>query len=179
MSEAPEPGHKPYLIDPREEGTQPPGIDRWWFVQYWAAAFSFLPRRFQGLPPLFYPLAFTGLLSGIPVAVSVVVQTTTSRAPLPLWLDVAMIASACLYATAGLLQGIGTLFRRQWGLTAVYVWLGLTGVLSVVVVLGIPFRESSDISGADVLAQAVLLVWLGAICVYYHNRRAAFGVKTA
>lgn len=177
MSEAHEQEHKPYLIDPKEERTQPPGIDRWWLVQFTALQFPFLLRRFPGLPPLFYPVAFAGLISGVAVVATAVSQFTPARAPLPLWLYVAGLASACLFAVAGILQGIGTLYRRRWGLAAVYAWLGLAWVMSIVMVLGIPLREEREISGADVFALVVLLAQLAVVCVYYHSRRAVFSAK--
>jgi hypothetical protein len=179
VSEAPEQEHKPYLIDPREEGTRPPGIDGWWLIQLSAVQFSFLARRFPGLPPLFYPIAFAGLISGLPALATAIIQVTTTRTPLPLWLNASSILSAGLLATAGVFQGIGTLYCRRWGLAAVYTWLVLAWAMGLVMVLGVPAREDRDISGGDVFALVVLLVQLVVVCVYYHNRRAVFGTKAA
>ena len=173
--------HKPFLIDPTEEGMKPQGVDGTW----WAYATSgwvqrVLPKRFRGLPPLFYLPALVGILWGatflffrlsrLPIPPGMVLQPTP---PLP---NVVLDATTILAAAVGILQGIGTLYRRKWGLTAAYAWFVLM-ILFSWLAFGTPPNESqaSLIDPLSVLANTAAGI---AFIIYYSNRSRWFGVPT-
>jgi hypothetical protein len=137
----------------------------------------FFPQRFRGLPPLFYIPALAGIfwgiaflffrISGLPVPTGMELEPAP---PLPnAVLDVVVI----LMAAAGVVQGVGTLYRKRWGLTAAYAWFAL-GTAFCWLALG-SVDEPHPMAAVGVfLDTAVLLCFI----VYYHNRRAWFGGKT-
>ena len=175
--------HKPFLIDPTEEGTRPPGVDATWWAQLLGLLQLLVPRRFRGLPPLFYPPSLAGILYGTIFLVSLVslafgvemspVEDSYGREPSRL----GPVADALWYGLVALLfglgpvQGIGVLLRKRWGLIAAYAWLSLLAVLPWALYW---FEGGFSAGAADavlaLLFSAVPLCWIA----YYHSRRPWF-----
>jgi hypothetical protein len=138
-----------------------------------------LPRRFRGLPPLFYLMSSVGILWG-----AAFLFLRVSRQPIPAGMTLEpapplpnpildVIATAM--AAVGVAQGVGTLYRRRWGLAAAYASFVMDILWQWLV-----FELLPDYSPADTICNAsALLVYtaiLVALIIYYHNRRQWFGV---
>lgn len=177
--------HKPFLIDPADEGTRPPGVDSTWWAQLLGLLQLLVPRRFRGLPPLFYPPSLAGILYGAIFLVSLVslafgvemspVGDSYSGEPSELGpvADALAYGLVALVFALGLLQGVGVLLRKRWGLTAAYAWLSLLAALP----WALCWLEGEFSTGpADALL--ALLCSTLAVCwvVYYYNRRLWFTV---
>ena len=177
--------HKPFLIDPAEEGTRPAGVDATWWAQLLGLLELLVPRRFRGLPPLFYPASLAGILYGAIFLVSLVsfafgvealpVEDSHSGEPV----ELGPVAEALWYGLValvfglGLVQGIGVLLRKRWGLIAAYAWLSLLAALP----WAVSWFEGGFSTGLANVVLPLLCSTL-AVCwvVYYHNRRLWFTV---
>ncbi|UCC67379.1 MAG: hypothetical protein JSV79_09620 [Armatimonadota bacterium] len=183
MRKGPDEGrpHKPFLIDPAEEGMKPQGVDgTWWAYLFSGWAQRVLPKRFRGLPPLFYLPALGGILWGatflffrmsrLPIPTG---MTLEPAPPLP---NTALDVTTILMAALGILQGMGTLYRRQWGLTVVYAWFVLT-ILFGWLAFG-TLRNESQAGPIHLLVVLGNTVTGLAFIIYYRNRSGWFGVFT-
>lgn len=173
------PPHKPFLIDPAEEGRKPQGVDgAWWAYICSGWVQLILPKRFRGLPPLFYWPALAGVVLG-----SAFLFFRILGVPIPVWVELApapplpnaaLDVAAVLMAVAGIVQGIGTLYLKKWGLRAAYAWFTLA-VLYDWLHLGW-LQEQSAAGVADVVQVLGNTGIVMAFTIYYHNRRRWFGV---
>ena len=173
--------HKPFLIDPAEEGTKPQGVDAaWWAWLILGSVQELMPRRFRGLPPLFYLPSLEGILWGttflvfrifrLPIPAGMVLEPAP---PLP---TAVLDLTAMIVAATGIAQGVGTLYRKKWGLTAAYVWFALEILLCWLVLGWLEAQSESDVvSVVGTLATAAVNV---AFIIYYHNRRRWFGMSS-
>ena len=177
--------HKPFLIDPAVEGTRPPGVDSAWWAQLLGLLQLLLPRRFRGLPPLFYPASLTGIACGVMFLIILARLAFGVEA----WpgadsygdelSELGPVADALAYALAalvlalGVVQGVGVLLRKLWGLIAAYAWLSLLAVLpwALCCLQGEFSTDPTDPLFA-LLWSALAVCWL----IYYHNRRLWFTV---
>lgn len=183
MRQGPDEGrpHKPFLIDPAEEGTKPQGVDgAWWAYLMSGWVQQILPRRFRGLPPLFYLPALVGMLWG-----ATFLFFRVSRLPIPAGIglgpapplpNTTLDVTTILMAAVGVLQGIGTLYRRKWGLTAAYAWFVL--VIIFCWLLFAWLKEQWTVGPVDTLGVLGNTAMSLAFIVYYHNRRRWFGSPT-
>lgn len=175
--------HKPLLIDPGEEGTRPPGVDATWWAQLLGLLQFLVPRRFRGLPPLFYPPSLAGILYGAVLLVSLVSRAFGvdgspvedsyggERSELGPVADALWYGLVALLFALGLAQGIGVLLRKRWGLMAAYAWLSLLAVLPWALYwLDGGYGTGPADAVLALLFSAVALCWI----VYYHNRRPWF-----
>jgi len=176
---------KPFLIDPAVEGTRPPGVDATWWARLLGLLELLVPRRFRGLPPLFYPPSLAGIVYGVMFLIILVLlafgveaspigDSYSGEPP-----ELGPVADTLGYGLVALLfglgpvQGIGVLLRKRWGLIAAYAWLSLLAALPWAL-CWLQGEFSTD--PADPL---LALLWSTlAVCwlVYYHNRRLWFTV---
>jgi hypothetical protein len=178
--------HKPFLIDPALEGTRPPGVDATSWAQLLGLLQFLVPRRFRGLPPLFYPPSLAGILYGAVFLFALVssafggdassVGDSYGAEPS----EVGPVADALWYGLVtlvfglGLVQSIGVLLRKHWGLVAAYAWLSVLAASPWVLCW---LEGEFSMSPVDAL---LALLWSTlAVCwvVYYHNRRLCFTVS--
>ncbi len=170
--------HKPFLIDPAEEGMKPQGVDgAWWAYLTSGWVQRVLPKRFRGLPPLFYLPALVGTLWGatflffricrLPIPTGMIQPAP----PLP---NVALDVTTILMATLGILQGAGTLYRRKWGLPAAYAWFVLM-ILFCWLAFG-TLQSESQAGLTDLLVVLANTATGLAFIIYYRNRSGWFGV---
>jgi len=157
-------------------GTHVSGVDVMWWAELLGSVQQILPGRFRGLPPLFYIPAIAGIVwggafvlfrvSGLVVPPGMMLEP---RPPLP---SKPLDIFVTLAAAVGMLQGVGTLWRRRWGLWAAYVWFSLTSLHDFA-----SFASDKTRTAADV---PFLLLGTGfclAFILYYHNRRGWFGTS--
>jgi len=173
--------HKPVLIDPAEEGTKPRGVDgAWWAYLLSGWVQQIMPRRLRGLPPLFYLPSIVGILWGtaflffrisrLPIPAGVVLE------PAPPMPNAVLDVMAIAMAASGIVQGVGTLYRKQWGLMAAYLWFAFAILWCWLGFGSLPEQAASGRTGGAfvLLASTATLV---AFVIYYHNRRQWFGIS--
>jgi len=158
------------LIDLFDDERRASGVDSTWWARSLGVVQVVLPGRFRGLPPLFYPPAIVGSLWGamflllkLPGRASASVAEGHALVGI---LGALLIASA----VAGIVQGIGTLCRRKWGLVAAQAWFALT-ILEQCIRLATPGTYAWSYPAGALLNTLIA----GGFAVYYYNRRAWFG----